>query len=178
MTIVSLREILGPALAQGYAVGYFEGWDQYSLEAIIETAQELSAPSILGFGAAVSRGSWFEAGGVEALATLARLLAERASVPVAVLYNEAQSPAQAMRGIAAGCMAASSVKSVIGACPQRVVAATRAGSNTRTAVSFMSNDTLAIDVKPRSSRRRSSGESYVRTALITPRWASAMTPSP
>jgi ketose-bisphosphate aldolase len=103
MTTVGLRAILDPALQQGYAVGYFEAWDQYSLEAVIEAAEELEAPAILGFGAAVTNPAWLEAGGVEALATLARVMADRATVPVAVLYNEAQTREQAMRGIAAGC---------------------------------------------------------------------------
>lgn len=103
MTVVGLPEILGRALQQGYAVGYFEAWDTYSLEAVMETAEELGAPAILGFGAAVTNPAWLEAGGVEELATLARVLAERATVPVAVLYNEAQTPAQAMRAIRAGC---------------------------------------------------------------------------
>ena len=103
MTVADLRDILGRALQHGYAIGYFEAWDTYSLEAILETAQALQSPAILGFGAAVTKPAWFEAGGVEELATLARVLAERADIPVAVLYNEAQTTAQAMRGIRAGC---------------------------------------------------------------------------
>jgi ketose-bisphosphate aldolase len=103
MPIATLRSILDHALQQHYAVGYFEAWDQYSLEAVIEAAQELRSPAILGFGAAVTNGAWLDAGGVEELASLARVLAERASVPTAVLFNEAQTHAQAMRGLAAGC---------------------------------------------------------------------------
>ena len=103
MTVTDLRDILGRALQQGYAVGYFEAWDSYSLEAVLRTAEELESPAILGFGAAVTHPAWLEAGGVEELAALARVLAERAAVPVAVLYNEAQTPAQALRGLRAGC---------------------------------------------------------------------------
>ncbi|MCC7361434.1 MAG: class II fructose-bisphosphate aldolase [Anaerolineales bacterium] len=91
------------ALSGHYAVGYFEAWDLYSLQAVIETAEALGAPCILGFGGAVTSGAWLDAGGVEALAGLARGLAERAGVPTAVLFNEAQTHAQAMRGVAAGC---------------------------------------------------------------------------
>ncbi len=103
MTVVGLRTILDRALQQSYAVGYFEAWDQYSLEAVIEAAEALEAPAILGFGGAVTNPAWLEGGGIEELATLARVLAERATVPVAVLYNEAQTPQQARRAIAAGC---------------------------------------------------------------------------
>jgi ketose-bisphosphate aldolase len=103
MPAIGLRKILDRALQKGYAVGYFEAWDQYSLEAVIEMAEALEAPAILGFGAAVTSPAWLDAGGVEELATLARLLAERSTIPTAVLYNEAQTPVQAMRAIAAGC---------------------------------------------------------------------------
>jgi ketose-bisphosphate aldolase len=103
MPVVSLRSILAQALQQHYAVGYFEAWDLYSLEAVIATAEELRAPAILGFGGAVTNPAWFEAGGVEALAGLARGLAERATVPTAVLFNEARTHAHALRGLAAGC---------------------------------------------------------------------------
>jgi ketose-bisphosphate aldolase len=103
MTVVKLSEILGQALRRGYAVGYFEAWDQYSLEAVLGAAEAAGSPAILGFGAAVTNLAWLEAGGIEQLAGLARGLAERAAVPVAVLFNEAQSPAHAQRGLAAGC---------------------------------------------------------------------------
>ena len=47
---------------------------------------------------------------------------------------------------------------------QRTPAGTRAGSATRTRVSFMSSVTVAIVFEPRSSSRLSTGDSYVRTA--------------
>ena len=103
MTVTGLRDMLDRALHDGYAIGYFEAWDTYSLEAVLETAAELQASAILGFGAAVTNPAWLEAGGIEELATLARVMAERAAIPVAVLYNEAQTPVQAMRAIRAGC---------------------------------------------------------------------------
>ena len=51
---------------------------------------------------------------------------------------------------------------------QRTPAGTRAGSATRTSVSFISRVTVAIVPKPASSSRRSIGDSYVRTGAITP----------
>jgi ketose-bisphosphate aldolase len=103
MPIATLHSILNHALQHHYAVGYFEAWDLYSLEAVIEAAEAQRSPAILGFGAAVTNGAWLNAGGVEELATAARVLAQRASVPTAVLFNEAQTPGQALRGLAAGC---------------------------------------------------------------------------
>src|SRR5258706_9178390 len=103
MPLATLHSILDHALTHHYAVGYFEAWDLYSLEAVIEAAEALRSPAILGFGAAVTNPAWLDAGGVEELASVARVLAERATVPTAVLFNEAQTHAQALRGVAAGC---------------------------------------------------------------------------
>jgi ketose-bisphosphate aldolase len=105
MPIVSMQRILDHALRNHYAVGYFEAWDLYSLEAAIEAAEAARAPAILGFGAAVTNGAWYDRHGVEAMSALTLTLAQRASVPTAVLFNEAQSYAQAVRGLAAGCNA-------------------------------------------------------------------------
>ena len=43
MTTVSMRDLLRTALRGGYAIGYFESWDQYSLESTIEGRQSLVA---------------------------------------------------------------------------------------------------------------------------------------
>lgn len=105
MSLVGMDQILQRALRGGYAVGYFEAWDQYSLEAAIEAAEELEAPAILGFGGAVADVAWLDGGGVESMTALGRCLAERSRVPTALLFNEAQSYPQILRGLRGGCNA-------------------------------------------------------------------------
>lgn len=105
MALVSLQTILGHARRHGYAVGYFEAWDLYSLEAALDAAEALRAPAILGFGGAVTDTQWVDRHGVEALSAAALCLAGRASVPAAVLFNEAQRFDHAVRGLRAGCNA-------------------------------------------------------------------------
>jgi len=105
MPVVSLQQLLHHAQQSHYAVGYFEAWDLYSLEAVLHATETLRSPAILGFGAAVTEGRWYDQHGVEAMSGLARTLAQRSSVPTAVLFNEAQNFAQAVRGLAAGCNA-------------------------------------------------------------------------
>ena len=105
MSIASFIELLGRARREGYAIGYFESWDTYSLEAVIETAEEMRSPAILGFGGAVADPLWLDDYGVEELAGLARGLAEHSKVPTAVLFNEAQTLEQVQRGLRAGCNA-------------------------------------------------------------------------
>jgi ketose-bisphosphate aldolase len=105
MTIASMQELLAQALRGGYAIGYYESWDQYSLEGTMEAAEETASPAIIGFGGAVTNQTWLNRGGVEDMSRLARRLAERSQVPTAVLFNEAQSLSQIEVALGAGCNA-------------------------------------------------------------------------
>jgi ketose-bisphosphate aldolase len=102
MPLVPLTELFERARREGYALGYFEAWDLYSLEAALEAAEAEAAPVILGFGCMMADRDWLDQGGVEALGAMGRVVAERARVPVALLLNEAQTLDQALRGIESG----------------------------------------------------------------------------
>jgi ketose-bisphosphate aldolase len=102
MALVPLSALLGAARAGGYAVGYFEAWDARSLEAVLTAAEEESAPVILGFGAMMVDAKWLDSGGVEVLGAIGRRFVASSSVDVALLFNEAHTLEQAMRGIDAG----------------------------------------------------------------------------
>ena len=102
MALVPLTGLLADALAGGYAVGYFEAWDGYSLEAVLEAAEAERAPVILGFGCLLVDQGWLDAGGIETLACLGRGAAERSRVPVSLLLNEAHTLEHALRGVEAG----------------------------------------------------------------------------
>jgi fructose-bisphosphate aldolase class II len=101
-----MTELFAQAKAGGYAVGYFEAWDSYSLEAVLEAAEAEQSPVILGFGCMMADWRWLEEGGVEVLAGMGVPLARRARVPVALLLNEAHTLDQAKRGLDAGFNAA------------------------------------------------------------------------
>jgi len=105
MSIVGMDQILARALHGGYAVGYFEAWDPYSLEATIEAAEELSSPAIVGFGAVGVDQEWLNRWGIIEQARLAHDLAERSTVPTAVLLNEAATFEQIVQGMVHGCNA-------------------------------------------------------------------------
>jgi ketose-bisphosphate aldolase len=102
MSLVPMRALLRQAVKDGYAVGYFESWDCYSMEAVIAAAEATQSPAILGFGAAVADQDWLDRYGVEDLALNARRMAERAAVPTAVLFNEARSLSQIQSALDAG----------------------------------------------------------------------------
>ena len=105
MSVARLRDLLADARHGGYCLGYFEAWDQCSLEACLAAAEAERSPAILGFGGAVANQVWLDHRGVELLATLARKLADMAAVPVAVLFNEARTVGQIERALACGCNA-------------------------------------------------------------------------
>ena len=97
-----MRDMLKTALAGKYAVGYFEAWDQYSLEAVLEAAEEALSPVILGFGCKLMNQQWYEGGGQHRLAAMGAAAAADAKVPVCVLLNEAATLAQVARGLGWG----------------------------------------------------------------------------
>jgi fructose-bisphosphate aldolase class II len=94
--------MLRAAQTAGYGVGYFEAWDSYSLEAVLEAAEEERSPVILGFGAMMADRQWLDTGGVELLGAIGSAIACRASVPVCLLFNEAQTIEQALKAMSFG----------------------------------------------------------------------------
>jgi ketose-bisphosphate aldolase len=102
MPLVTLNSLLEQAREGGYAVGYFEAWDSYSLEAALEAAEAERSPVILGFGCMMLADGWLDAGGVELLGAVGRAVTRQARMPFALLLNEAHTYEQALRGIAAG----------------------------------------------------------------------------
>lgn len=100
--LIPYNELLAEALAGGYAVGYFEAWDVYSLEAVLEAAEAEGKPVILGVGGVMMEQGWFDDRGLERLAGLGLATAKSARVPVSLLLNEVRTFSQVMRGIEAG----------------------------------------------------------------------------
>ncbi len=102
MPLTPFPELLNDARRGGYAVGYFEVWDSYSLEAVAEAAALERSPVILGFGCLLLEQGWLARGGIEIFGSLGRVVAARTEVPVSLLLNEAHSLAHGLRGVQAG----------------------------------------------------------------------------
>jgi ketose-bisphosphate aldolase len=100
--IIPYTDLLAQAQAGGYAVIYFEAWDVYSLEAVLEAAEGENAPVILGFGGAMMDSAWVDSGGLDRLGALGLATARAARVPVSLLLNEVKTFPQVVRGIQAG----------------------------------------------------------------------------
>ncbi len=102
MPLVPFPGLLADAHAGGYAVGYFEAWDGYSLDAVVRAAELERSPVIIGFGCLLIDQDWLDRGGIETLGAIGRVSAERSRVPVSLLLNEAHTLEHALRGIDAG----------------------------------------------------------------------------
>lgn len=102
MPVATMPDLLAAARAGGYGVGYFESWDLASLEAVIDAAEAERSPVIIGFGGMMVDAAWLEARGVAMLGPAARAAAAAASIPAAVMFNEAQTLAQAHIALDAG----------------------------------------------------------------------------
>jgi ketose-bisphosphate aldolase len=102
MGLTPMPELLAHAREGGYAVGYFEAWDTYSLEAIVAAAEAERSPVIIGFGCMLLDQGWLERGGIEIFGAIGRQAADNCRVPVSLLLNEAHTVEHALRGIDAG----------------------------------------------------------------------------
>jgi fructose-bisphosphate aldolase class II len=100
--LAAFTDLLAGARAGGYAVGYFEAWDGYSLDAVIRAAELERSPAIVGFGCLLLDQGWLDRGGVEILALTGRLAAERSEAPISLILNEAHTLAHGLRGLEAG----------------------------------------------------------------------------
>lgn len=102
MPLQSMRVMMQHAQENRYGLGYFEAWDTYSLEAVLETAEEESSPVILGFGGMMLDTDWLDQGGVALMGAIGSHYAKKSRVPVALILNEAQTLSQTVQGIEAG----------------------------------------------------------------------------
>ena len=103
MSLEPIGPMLGRAVRGGYAVGYFESWNLESLQGVIDAAEQVRAPIILGFNGdflsrptrqAQERLAWY--------AALGRAAAESASVPCGLIFNECPADDWVRRAIVAG----------------------------------------------------------------------------
>ena len=82
-------ELIGRAMAEGYAVGYFESWNLESLQGVIDAAEESRSPILIGFnGEFLSRSGRLAAERLPSYAALGTAAAESAEVPCGLVFNE------------------------------------------------------------------------------------------
>lgn len=103
MPLEPIGKLMAAARAGGYALGYFESWNFESLQGVIDAAEAVRAPVIIGFNGeflsgphrrAAERLAWYGA--------LGKAAAESASVPVGFIFNECPDDTWVRRAASAG----------------------------------------------------------------------------
>ncbi len=102
MPLASLSDMLADAQRQGYAVPYTESWNQESLEAVIDAAEESHSPIIAGFNGGFLRHSTRQKAENLAYYTGFCQALNMAKVPVAFILNESDDLAQIRAAIELG----------------------------------------------------------------------------
>lgn len=103
MPLVPFAPLMEQAERQGYAVGYFESWNLESLQAVIDAAEAMDSPVIVGFSGVNlpdPRRRLDER--LELYAALGRAACATARVPACLLFNESPSFAWIRRAIDLG----------------------------------------------------------------------------
>jgi len=89
MSLEPVAEMMADARRRGYAVGYFESWSIDSLYGVIDAAEALRSPVIIGFnGGFLSHAGRVAAEKVSLYGALGRAAAVSASVPCGFIFNE------------------------------------------------------------------------------------------
>jgi fructose-bisphosphate aldolase class II len=100
--VVPLPDLLEAAARGRYAVGYFESWDVYTLEATLAAAEAEQSPVIIGIGGLSANHEWLSSVGVEVYGAVCAALGRRSRVPTGILFNEAESFVEAAAALGAG----------------------------------------------------------------------------
>jgi ketose-bisphosphate aldolase len=103
MALVSMTKLMNHALANKYAVGYFEAWNMDSILAVLDAAEKTCSPVIIGFGGQfIGSNRRTVKENIYHYGALGKSLAENAKVPVALLLNEAHEIPMLIQGLKAG----------------------------------------------------------------------------
>jgi ketose-bisphosphate aldolase len=89
MSLEPVGDLMGRARRKGYAVGYFESWSIDSLYGVVDAAEALRSPVIIGFnGEFLSHSGRTAEERVSLYGALGKAAAEAASVPCGFIFNE------------------------------------------------------------------------------------------
>jgi ketose-bisphosphate aldolase len=103
MAIVSMGRILRCAEENRFAVGYFESFNMESTQAVIDAAETLESPVIIGYSGVFMNSPRRELEeNVYDYGAMAVSMARHARIPVAIILNEADDLAMLVKSLGAG----------------------------------------------------------------------------
>jgi ketose-bisphosphate aldolase len=103
MPLVSFQELMVDAERGGYAVGYFESWNLESLQGVVDAAEAVGSPVILGFsGLSLPDSRRMGTERLELYASLGLAACATARVPTALIFNESPELGWVKRAVELG----------------------------------------------------------------------------
>ncbi len=103
MPLESIDRLMKAAAQHDYAVGYFESWNLDSLQGVIDAAEKMRAPMIIGFnGEFLSERAGTTPDELAIYGAVGKAMAARATVPCGFIFNECSKEPWLERAITAG----------------------------------------------------------------------------
>ena len=103
MALVTMKSLMNHALENKYAVGYFESWNLEAVLSVIDAAERINSPIIIGFsGNFLGNDERRIAENIYHYGSLGKAIAEHSEVPTAFLLNEADKVSMLINGLKAG----------------------------------------------------------------------------
>lgn len=103
MPLVSMSSLLAHATKNKYAVGYFESWDMHSLLGVMDAAEKMRSPVIVGFnGGFIGNTERETTENIYHYGGLGTAVCAHSSVPAALILNEAENVPLLIKGLKAG----------------------------------------------------------------------------
>ncbi len=103
MALQSMKTLLRHAENNNYAVGYFEAWDLYSILGVIDAAEKMRSPVIIGFnGGFLGNMHRKKPVNIYHYGSLGRAICEHSDVPASLILNEADNVELLIKGLKAG----------------------------------------------------------------------------
>ena len=103
MSLVCVETLFERAVAQKYAIGYFESWNFESLQGVLDAAEQTRSPVVIGFnGELISRPDRLVAERLSLYGNTGKGAAEAASVPCGFILNECTRDDWTIRAIDEG----------------------------------------------------------------------------
>jgi ketose-bisphosphate aldolase len=103
MSLEPISEMMRHARSHSYAVGYFESWNIESLYGVIDAAEQMKSPVIIGFnGEFLSHAGRVETERLALYGALGKAAATSASVPCGFIFNECAQDEWTRKAITSG----------------------------------------------------------------------------
>lgn len=103
MSIIKMNKMLECARKNKFAIGYFESWDMQSTQAVIDAAEMMNSPVIIGYsGVFLNSPKREKRVNIYDYGALAKSLAKNSMAPISIILNEADNMSMLIQSLNSG----------------------------------------------------------------------------